>query len=200
MTDSTQLRLEQEGERWALTGTDARRFESVNDYLGYLADRNYSPRTGRAYGYGLLVFCRWLLSENIAVNAVTTDSLLDYLRACREASVPGRPRNVVSLAGVRADRYAPTTGNHRLAAVTGLFAFRTMRDPAVRNPVPTGREARRVGAEERNGLLGHLATRPKHARRCGYESHVDCHERWTGARPPTCWEACGPGGTGPSPD
>jgi hypothetical protein len=43
MTDSTQLRLEQEGERWALTGTDARRFESVNDYLGYLADRNYSP-------------------------------------------------------------------------------------------------------------------------------------------------------------
>ena len=131
---------------------------------------------------------------------MTTDSLLDYLRACREASVPGRPRNVVSLAGVRADRYAPTTGNHRLAAVTGLFAFRTMRDPAVRDPVPTGREARRVGAEERNGLLGHLATRPKHARRCGYESHVDCHERWTGARPPTCWEACGPGGTGPSPD
>ncbi|HEX2806925.1 MAG TPA: tyrosine-type recombinase/integrase [Kineosporiaceae bacterium] len=161
MTDSTQLRLEQDGERWQLTGTDARRFELVNDYLGYLADRNYSPRTGRAYGYGLLAFCRWLLSENIAVNAVTTDSLLDYLRACREASVPGRPRNVVSLAGVRADRYAPTTVNHRLAAVTGLFAFRTMRDPAVRNPVPKGREARRVGAEERNGLLGHLATRPK---------------------------------------
>src|SRR5664280_1510084 len=53
MTDSTQLRFEQDGERWQLTGTDARRFELVNDYLGYLADRNYSPRPGRAYGYDL---------------------------------------------------------------------------------------------------------------------------------------------------
>jgi len=68
---------------------------------------------------------------------------------------------VVSLLGVRADRYAPTTINHRLAAVTGLFAFRTMRDPTTTNPVPKGREARHVTSQERAGLLGHLATRPK---------------------------------------
>jgi len=58
--------------------------------------------TGRAYGYDLLAFCRWLLGEDLALEAVTTEVLLDYLRACREASVPGRPRNVVSLSGVRA--------------------------------------------------------------------------------------------------
>ena len=129
--------------------------------LGLLADRNYSPRTGRSYGYDLLAFCRWLCEEGLTLEAVTTESLLGYLRACREAAVPDRPSNVVSLLGVRADRYAPTTINHRLAAVTGLFAFRTMRDPTAANPVPKGREARRVTAAERNGLLGHLATRPK---------------------------------------
>lgn len=161
MTESTQLRLEQDGERWHLTGTGAEGFVLVSDYLGYLADRNYSPRTGRAYGYDLLAFCRWLLTEGMALDAVTTEVLLDYLRACREASVPGRPNNVVSLSGVRADRYAPTTINHRLAAVTGLFVFRTMRDPTTTNPVPKGREARHVTSQERTGLLGHLATRPK---------------------------------------
>jgi len=161
MTDSTLLRLEQDGERWQLVGSQAGRFELVNDYLGYLADRNYSPRTGRAYGYDLLAFCRWLLSEGLVLEAVTTESLLHYLRSCREASVPGRPGNVVSLSGVRADRYAPSTINHRLAAVTGLFTFQSMREPGLANPVPKGREARRVTAAERNGLLGHLAVRPK---------------------------------------
>jgi integrase/recombinase XerD len=161
MTEGPQLRLEQVGERWRLVGTEADRFELVNEYLAYLADRNYSPRTARAYGYDLLAFCRWLESTGLAVEAVTTEVLFDYLRACREASVPGRPHNVVSLSGIRADRYAPSTINHRLVAVGGLFAFRTMREPAMPNPVPKGREARRATSAERNGLLGHLATRPK---------------------------------------
>lgn len=161
MTDDARLRLERQGERWLLVGPGAGGFGLVNDYLGYLADRNYSPRTGRAYGYDLLALCRWLLDQDVALEAVTTEVLLDYLRACRDASVPGRPNNVVSLSGVRADRYAPTTINHRLAAVTGLFAFRMMRDPAAGDPVPKGREARHVTAAERTGLLGHLATRPK---------------------------------------
>ena len=156
-----ELRLDRDGERCQLIGFGAAGFGLVNDYLGYLADRNYSPRTGRAYGYDLLAFCRWLLERDVALETVTTEVLLDYLRSCREASVPGRPNNVVSLSGIRADRYAPTTINHRLAAITGLFAFRAMRDPAVHNPVPKGREARHVTAAERSGLLGHLVTRPK---------------------------------------
>ena len=161
MTDGARLRLERDGERWQLVGSGAGGVGLVNDYLGYLADRNYSPRTGRAYGHDLLAFCRWLLERDVTLDAVTTEVLLDYLRACRDASVPGRPNNVVSLSGVRADRYAPATINHRLAAVTGLFAFRTMRDPAAGNPVPKGREARHVTVAERTGLLGHLATRAK---------------------------------------
>lgn len=139
----------------------AARFALVNEYLGYLADRNYSPRTGRAYGFDLLAFCRWLMNEDIALAAVTTEVLLDFLRACRQASVPGRPGgNVVSLSGQRLDRYAASTINHRLAAITGLFTFRSMREPEATNPVPTGREARRAAAGERNGLLAHLV-RPK---------------------------------------
>ena len=40
--------------------------ELVNEYLSYLADRNYSPQTVRVYGFALLAFCRWLASEDIA--------------------------------------------------------------------------------------------------------------------------------------
>ncbi|MGH3567449.1 MAG: site-specific integrase [Pseudonocardia sp.] len=54
------LHLQQVDERWRLVGEDVERFVLVNDYLGYLGDRNYSPRTVRAYGFDLLVFCRWL--------------------------------------------------------------------------------------------------------------------------------------------
>jgi hypothetical protein len=42
----------------------------------------------------------------------------------------------------------------RLAAITGLFGFRSMRDPDAVNPVSTSREARRVAAAERTGLPG----------------------------------------------
>lgn len=34
----------------------------------------------------------------------------------------------------------------RLAAVSGMFSFRSMRDPAVANPVPRGPAARRAAA------------------------------------------------------
>ena len=34
----------------------------VNEFLGYLADRNFSPQTCRAYAYDLLAFARWLIS------------------------------------------------------------------------------------------------------------------------------------------
>ena len=58
--------------------------------------------------------------------------------------MPGRPGpNVVRMDGRRADGYAPATVNHRLAAISGLFAFRSMRDPDAKNPVPRGKEARR---------------------------------------------------------
>ncbi len=144
-------------------GLGAERFTLVNEYLSYLADRNYSPQTVRVYGFALLAFSRWLASEDLAFDAVTTDTLLRYLAACRRATVPGRPGpNVFRMDGRRADGYASATVNHRLAAISGLFGFRCMRDPEAKNPVPRGREARRLSAGERNGLLSHVAHRPRH--------------------------------------
>lgn len=108
-----------------------------------------------------LAFCRWLQAEKIGLAAVTTDVLLRFLAACRQARVPGRPGpNVVSMTGRRLDQYAAATVNHRLIAVSGMFAFRSMRDPGVPDPVPKGREARRASSGQRNGMLAHVARRP----------------------------------------
>jgi site-specific recombinase XerD len=160
MTDQRELRLESGTEvAWVLVGPGAGKHALVNEYLGYLADRNYSPRTLRAYGYDLLAFCRWLDSEDLDLGSVTTGTVLDFMRHCRQAPIAGRPANVVSMTGRRLDQYSATTINHRLAALTGLFSFRALREPDLVNPIPTGREARRVSAEERNGLLG--LVRPK---------------------------------------
>ncbi|TMR05033.1 integrase [Nonomuraea turkmeniaca] len=157
------LRLEERENSWMLAGPSAGQFVLVDEYLAYLADRNYSPKTVRAYGYDLLAFCRWLVAEDVSLGEVTTETLLKFLHACREAKVPGRRGgpNVVTLSGRRIDRYAATTINRRLAAISGLFTFVTMRDPESINPVPKGREARWRVAGERSGMLAHTIRRPK---------------------------------------
>jgi integrase/recombinase XerD len=156
------LRLERRDGDWFLAGTGAGRFGLVNEYLGYLADRNYSSCTVRSYGFDLLAFCRWLAVEQIELAGVSTDVMLRFLAACRKARVAGRPGpNVITLGGRRLDQYAAATVNHRLAAISGMFAFRAMRDPAAVSPVPKGREASRAAAGERNGLLAHVARRPR---------------------------------------
>jgi site-specific recombinase XerD len=158
MSDSDLRVVEQDG-GWLLSGPAAVGFMLVNDYLGYLADRRYSPRTVRAYAFDLLAFCRWLLAGNAALGAVTTQTLLEYLAYCRTATYPGRPGgNVYSIRDGRSTGYAPATVNRRLVAVSGLFEFRGMRDPDAVNPVPRGSERRRTVRGERAGLLGHLAT------------------------------------------
>ncbi len=154
------LRLQEDGEGWALAGESAARYGLVNEYLSHLLDRNYSRLTARAYGYDLLAFCRWLLEQDLELGAVSTDVLLDYLRACREASVPGRPgTNVVTMSGQRIDRYAATTINRRLAAISGLFSYAGLRSPEVKNPVPRGRDARWTASGERSGMLAHTRRR-----------------------------------------
>jgi integrase/recombinase XerD len=64
------------------------------------------------------------------------------------------------MTGRRLDQYSAATVNHRLIAVSGMFAFRSMRDPDAPNPVPKGREARRASSGQRNGMLAHVARRP----------------------------------------
>lgn len=146
------------GGGWVLAGPAAGRYALVNDYLSYLADRRYSPRTVRAYAFDLLHFCRWLEDDGTALPAVTTDTLLRFLAACRQALLAGQHGdNVVGLRSGRAAGYAPTTVNRRMAAISGLFSFRAMRDPAAGNPVPRGPAARRTAKGERSGMLGHLA-------------------------------------------
>jgi len=159
--EAQRLRVDSSGSGWVLAGPASAGFELVNDYLAYLADRRYSPRTARSYAFDLLHFCRWLLAEGASLGAVTTDVLLRYLAACREAALPSqRGGNVVDLRSGRAAGYAPATVNRRMAAISGLFSFRAMRDPTATNPVPRGPAARRTAKGERSGMLGHLA-RPR---------------------------------------
>ncbi|MGH9116987.1 MAG: tyrosine-type recombinase/integrase [Acidimicrobiales bacterium] len=158
MADS-ELWVVQRGGGWNLEGIAADRFGLINDYLGYLADRAYSRATVRSYAFDLLHFARWLAEGGLDLVQVTTDVLLGYLRACREALVGGQSGgNVVPLRSGRATGYAPATINRRLAAISGLFSFWAMRDPAAPNPVPAGARARRASRGERQGLLGHLAS------------------------------------------
>lgn len=159
--EAQQLRVDSSEAGWVLAGPASVGFELVNDYLAYLGDRRYSPRTVRSYAFDLLHFCRWLLAEGVSLGAVSTDVLLRYLAACREAMLPSQHGgNVVDLRSGRAAGYAPATVNRRMAAISGLFSFRAMRDPAATNPVPRGPAARRTAKGERSGMLGHLA-RPK---------------------------------------
>jgi site-specific recombinase XerD len=158
MTGDGGMVVAQDGGRWRLNGPDAARLMLVNEYLGYLADRNYSPRTVRAYAFDLLHLCRWLSGEGLGLDEVTTDVLLRFLASCRESLTARRPGgNVYSILDGRSTGYAPATVNRRLAAVSGLFTFRQMRDPQAGMPVPRGREARRTGSSSRTGLLGHLS-------------------------------------------
>jgi len=100
MLTVAELRLERLTDSWELTGPDVNRFTLMNEYLSYLADRNYSRQTVRVYGFSLLAFCRWLNTEDMNVDAVTTHVLLRYLAACRQPrrristpSIPsGKPR------------------------------------------------------------------------------------------------------------
>jgi site-specific recombinase XerD len=158
METETELWAQERDGGWVLAGPAAAAFGLVNDYLGYLADRHYSPRTVRAYAFDLLHVCRWLLDEDVALEEVTTDTLLRYLAACRTARLPGRPGgNVYPIRDGRNVGYAPATINRRLAAVSGLFGFRQLRDPDASNPVPRGKQARRMSTGQRAGELGHLA-------------------------------------------
>jgi site-specific recombinase XerD len=158
MTDSD-LRADGSGAGWVLSGPAAPQFTLVNEFLGYLADRRYSPRTVRAYAFDLLAFCRWLLAENTQLADVTAETLLRYLSHCRTATFRGRPGgNVYSIRDGRSTGYAPATVNRRMAAISGLFEFRSMRDSGAPSPVPRGAARRQAGRAGRGGLLGHLAT------------------------------------------
>ena len=49
----------------------------------------------------------------------------------------------------------------QLAAVTGLFEYRAMRDPDATSPIPKGRPSSWFAPGERSGLLAHTKRRPR---------------------------------------
>src|SRR5574341_2027916 len=91
MSDVGDVRAEQQAGSWILAGPDTADLKLVNDYLGYLTDRHYSPHTVRAYAHDLLHLTRWLLTQRLGLAEVTTEVLLRYLAACRTTTQPGRP-------------------------------------------------------------------------------------------------------------
>ena len=112
MTDADRLRVTGSGERWRIEGRwRAADRQLCNDYLGYLADRRYSPASVRAYAFDLLHFARWLAGEDAGLDAVDTDVLLRYLAVNRAERRDGQHENVISLASGRASGFSPATVN-----------------------------------------------------------------------------------------
>jgi len=136
MTSVGEFRVEARDDGWVVTGPSAVGLQLVNDYLGYLSDRHYAPGTRRSYAFDLLALCRWLDEQRLRLNEVDTAVLLRFLTSC--------------------DGLAAATVNRRLAAISGMFTFRAMRDPVAVTPMPKGPAGRRVSASQRSGL-GHLA-------------------------------------------
>jgi hypothetical protein len=183
--------MEREARRWPLAAGWRAGMGLINDYLGYLADRGYSPQTVRAYAFDLLAFARWLAAEWLALGEVSADVVLRYLAYCRRALLPGRGGNVYSIRDGRNVGYAPATINRRLAAVSGLFGYQAMRDPAAPSRIPRRAEARRAAAGERNGLLAHLA-RPKRRSGLRVREPRRLPRGLDRASPPRCWRASAP--------
>ena len=101
------LRAVQSAGRWRLDGAGPADLPVINEFLGYVADRGYSPRTERAYAFDLLAFARWLVDQDLTVGGVTTDALLRFLTFCRAAVLPGQAGgNVVPLRTGRSTGYA----------------------------------------------------------------------------------------------
>ena len=186
--------------RWRLTGPDPGLVSAMNAYLGYLADRNYSPRTVRTYGFGLLALARWLTTAGLTVDDLRTSDVLDFLAACRQETIKGRPGpNVLDLNGHRRDRLAPASINLRLAAVTGLYEYLAMSDPGRASPIPKGRPSSWFARGERSGLLAHTKRRPAPRSRLRVRTRAGCRGRWTPARSPACSAGYAPAGTWPWP-
>jgi site-specific recombinase XerD len=131
------FRVEARDDGWVVTGPPAVGLQLVNDYLGYLDGRHYAPGTRRSYAFDLLALCRWLEEQRLRLDEVDTAVMLRFITSCHGL--------------------AAATVNRRLAAISGMFTFRAMRDPVAVNPMPKGPAGRRVSASQRSGLLGHLA-------------------------------------------
>ena len=143
MRSEEQLSVVEEAGVWCLRGSAVDEVGLVNEFLAYLANRNFSPRTCRAYAYDLLAFMRWLVAEGLALSDVDVD-VMPVLTACREATPRGRPGG--NVAGAAAVPYALVWGSHCAATLRRrLVRRRLVRRRLVRRRTYT---KKRDGADE----------------------------------------------------
>jgi integrase/recombinase XerC len=126
-----------------------------NRFLEHLGLRAFSPATVRAYAFDLANFAGFLADRSLDLVAVAPTDLFDYLD-WQSRQVPSGGK-VVAL---RRRGPAPATMNRRVAAVRGLFEHLVMLGERADNPVPAARRASGLRGQ-RNGLLGHVAVRPR---------------------------------------
>jgi len=129
--------------------------EAGNRFLNHLVVRAFSPATVRAYAFDLANFAGFLDDRSLELLAVVPTDLFDYLD-WQTGQVAGSG-TVVAL---RRRGPAPATMNRRVAAVRGLFEHLVMTGARPDNPVPAARRASGLRGQ-RNGLLGHVAVRPR---------------------------------------
>ena len=105
--------------RWKLTG--AGELSLINDFLGYVADRGYSPRTVRAYAFDLLHFARWLaVRRHRPGRGRTPMCCCGTWRRTGPSAADGQHENVIPLARGSASGFAPATINRRHGRGLGL--------------------------------------------------------------------------------
>jgi site-specific recombinase XerD len=126
-----------------------------NRFLDHLGVRGFSPATVRAYAFDIANFARFLADRTIELGEVKPTDLFDYLD-WQSHTVASRGK-VVAL---RSRGPAPATMNRRVAAVRGLFEHLVMCGGRADNPVPAARRASGLRGQ-RNGMLGHVAVRPR---------------------------------------
>jgi hypothetical protein len=129
----------------------------INDYLGYLAGRGYSPQTVRAYASGLQAFARWLAAGRLALGEVSADVVLRYLGSCRRALLPTRGRQRVLHPGRPQRRRCACDDQPAAGRCAGPVRLLGDAGPGCAQPLPRRAGARRAAAGERGGLLARLA-------------------------------------------
>ena len=144
MTAVIELRVERRDDGWVLAGADSDDVRLVNDYLGYLADRHYSPGTRRAYAFDLLALLRWLAGQDRRLDEVDTEVLLRFLAACRRRALRAARRTWRRSGGRCAGGVGG--GDDEPAAGRGQRAVRVPRDARPDRAEPDADGARRAAA------------------------------------------------------
>lgn len=110
----------------------------VDDYLRYLAIIGRSPTTWSSYAYDLVVFCRWLATQqpdreiDVALRALTPAEVFAFIEH------QFRPREERSA-------LAPVTVYRQIVALARFFDWAEINGLVGRNPVPRERPTRFAG-------------------------------------------------------